>query len=167
MKSLKTHPTCRIGLARFAAIMLLIIALDQLSKFWVLETLGMLENPAPRVITSFFTLVMWWNKGVSFSLLTHDAISPYALVALSLIISAVLARLAMKTTLTAERIGYAMVIGGAVGNVIDRLRFGAVADFLYFHIGDLGWPAFNVADASICLGVGLLLIYLLKHPSRS
>jgi len=112
--------------------------------------------------------VLWWNRGVSFSLLAHGGgVSPWLLVGLSLVICALLLRLAMKATHGAERMGYAMVIGGALGNVIDRVRFGAVADFLYFHSGDLGWPAFNVADAAICVGVGVLLLYLLKSPARS
>jgi signal peptidase II len=59
-----------------------------------------------------------------------------------------------------------MVMGGALGNVVDRLRFGAVADFFYAHIGDLGWPAFNVADSAICIGVGILLVMMLKLPAR-
>ena len=155
----------RVGRVCFLLIMLVVIALDQLSKAWVL---GALNGTSPaQVVTSFFNLVVWWNKGVSFSLLGHNnVVSPYVLVAMSLAISAILARLATRTTVSAERVGYAMVIGGALANVIDRLRYGAVVDFLYFHIDELGWPAFNVADSSICVGVGLLLIYLLKAPSR-
>jgi signal peptidase II len=72
--------------------------------------------------------------------------------------------MALKSERNLERIGYAMVVGGALGNAIDRLRFGAVADFFYAHIGDLGWPAFNVADIAICSGVGLLLLALFMSP---
>ena len=159
------EPTTPIGRTRFILIMLVVILLDQLSKAWVLSVMD--GNAPSKIITSFFTLVLWWNKGVSFSLLGNNTVSPYVLVALSVVISAMLARLASKTTISAERIGYAMIIGGALANVVDRVRYGAVVDFLYFHIGELGWPAFNVADSSICIGVALLLIYLLKAPSRS
>jgi signal peptidase II len=159
-------PQSPITRVRFALITLAVIAFDQLTKYWVLYGLGMAQNPDPRTITSFFTLVLWWNKGVSFSMLTHEAISPWMLVSLSLVISVVLMRMAMKTTAPLERIGYALVIGGAIANAIDRVRFGAVADFLYFHIGALGWPAFNMADSAICIGVGLLLIYLFRPQAK-
>ena len=57
-----------------------------------------------------------------------------------------------------SRIGFALILGGAIGNVIDRLRFGGVVDFLDFYIGDYHWPAFNIADSAICIGVFLILI---------
>ena len=61
----------------------------------------------------------------------------------------------------------ALIIGGAVGNIVDRLRFGAVIDFLYFHLGDLGFPAFNVADSAITVGVTLILMDSLFGEGRS
>lgn len=147
------------------AIVALTMALDQLSKWWLLFPMGM-TNRGPVVVNEFFSLVMVWNRGVSFGIMNDPHRGPYLLVALALVISAVLLRLALKSTIRWERVGYALVIGGALGNVVDRLRYGAVADFFYFHIGSLGWPAFNVADAAICTGVCVLLIMLLKHPSR-
>jgi signal peptidase II len=57
-----------------------------------------------------------------------------------------------------QPLAFSLIIGGAIGNVIDRFVFGAVVDFLYFHIGRYGWPAFNVADSAICVGVGLMLL---------
>jgi signal peptidase II len=56
-----------------------------------------------------------------------------------------------------------MIIGGALGNAIDRIRVGAVADFFYFHLGELGWPAFNIADSAICLGVAILLLRIFRN----
>jgi signal peptidase II len=111
---------------------------------------------------------MVWNQGVSFGMFNRaeHAYMPYFLIAVAVAIAAVLLRLALKSGLRTERIGYAMVIGGALGNVIDRLRFGAVVDFLYFHLGALGWPAFNVADAAICIGVALLLWMMMRHPDK-
>lgn len=149
-----------------AGVAALVMTLDQLNKWYMLEVVRIAER-APLVVTDFFRLVMVWNKGVSFGMLNQPAdYMPWFLVAVAVIIAAVLWRLALKSNLRWERVGYAMVIGGALGNVIDRLRFRAVADFYYFHLGDLGWPAFNVADAAICLGVGLLLVLMVKHPQR-
>lgn len=140
------------------------LLLDQLHKWVMLERLYA-EHAPPIVVTDFFSLVMVWNKGVSFGMFNRPgglALSPYVLILVSLGIAAALVRLAMKSTHALERAGYGLVIGGALGNVIDRLRFGAVADFFYVHVGDLGWPAFNIADSAICVGVFLLLIAMLR-----
>lgn len=141
-------------------ISLLVFVLDQASKYWLIEIYH-IRARAPVHLNEYFSLVMAWNKGVSFSMFSQQ-VPAYVLVALALMISAVLARLCLKSVKQTERIGYAMVIGGALGNALDRVRFGAVADFFYAHIGDLGWPAFNVADTAICLGVGLVFISLMK-----
>lgn len=143
-----------------------VFALDQLSKWWLIHVLHVAQR-APLQLCENFALVMAWNKGVSFSMFAHSAAwMPYVLVLMALVISGVLVRLCLKSAHRWERLGYAMVIGGALGNAIDRLRFGAVADFFYAHIGELGWPAFNVADMAICVGVGLLLFSMVKHPAR-
>lgn len=158
--------TLRASHATIYGIALVTLLLDQLSKWYLLFVVGMPSRP-PIVVNEYFSLVMVWNKGVSFGIFNHPERSmPWVLVAVALVISAVLLRMALKTTLRWERVGYAMVMGGALGNVVDRVRFGAVADFFYAHIGDLGWPAFNVADAAICVGVGVLLIMLMRQPSR-
>ncbi len=148
-------------------IVLLVMVLDQASKYWLLYKVGMIARP-PVAVTDFFSLTMVWNHGVSFGMLSQSAAyMPYVLIALAVGISGILVRLALKSPSCWERGAYAMVIGGALSNALDRIRVGAVADFFYFHLGAFGWPAFNVADSSICMGVGLLLIYLLKHPARA
>lgn len=146
-------------------VTLLTLAIDQLSKWYLLFVVSMPTRP-PIVVTEFFSLVMVWNRGVSFGMFSDPHRTPYVLAALAVVICAVLLRLALKTPHHWERVGYAMVIGGALGNVVDRLRFGAVADFFYAHIGDLGWPAFNVADMAIFFGVAILLIMLWRTSSR-
>ena len=143
-----------------------VFVLDQLTKWWLLEVFHIAQR-SPVSLHENFALVMAWNKGVSFSMFSHSAAwMPYVLSAVAVMISAVLVRLCLKSPHRWERMGYAMVVGGALGNVVDRLRFGAVADFFYAHIGDLGWPAFNIADSAICIGVGVLLISMVKHPAR-
>lgn len=143
----------RLGLSLAA----LVAILDQSSK-WLILTQVM--SP-PRVIevTGFFNLVLVGNRGISFGLFSND--SPWAqpvLAALAFGISIVLLIWLRRaeTRFLAAAIG--LVLGGAIGNAIDRLVHGAVVDFLDFHAMGYHWPAFNVADAAICVGVILILL---------
>lgn len=145
---------------------LVVILLDQLHKWWMLEQLGMATRDSIELLP-FFRLVMVWNQGVSFGMLQQDVdYMRWFLIAVALVICAFMLRFGLRSDLKLERIGYGMVIGGALGNVIDRLRFGAVADFFHFHVGSFSWPAFNVADSAICLGVALLLWMMTFHPQK-
>ena len=143
----------RLGLG----IALYISLLDQATKWLILERI--MVPPRPIEVWPIFNLVLVRNRGVSFGLLnsasewTPILLSAFA-VAVSLFLVAWLRRI--DTRLLAVAIG--LVIGGALGNVVDRLRHGAVVDFLDLHIGGFHWPAFNVADASITVGVLLILI---------
>ncbi|ACJ00937.1 signal peptidase II [Rhodospirillum centenum] len=150
------------------AIAALVMLADQLSKWWVLASaLPCLSGPpgpwcavqAPPIeVTSFFNLVMAWNRGVSFGLFSHEAeFMPYVLIGVALAISAVLVLWLRRTDRAFQAASIGLVIGGALGNVIDRLRFGAVADFLDFHLSGWHWPAFNVADSAIVVGVALIV----------
>lgn len=151
---------------RIGAAILAVILADQLVKWLMLEVVGIATRP-PIEVTSFFRMVMVWNKGISFGMFNEDAgVMPWVFIAIAAGISVWLLRLAVKSPSAAERMSYALIIGGALGNVIDRLRFGAVADFFYFHIGNLGWPAFNIADAAICIGVALLLFLMVRQPAK-
>ena len=66
-----------------------------------------------------------------------------------------------------QPLAYALIVGGALGNAIDRFHYGAVVDFLYFHIGHHGWPAFNVADSAICAGIALMVLIQLREPKKA
>lgn len=137
-------------------IAILIVAFDQLTKWWVLADL--MDPPQIVAVTSFFNLVLVWNRGVSFGLFDSDSHwGPILLSALALTISAVLVVWLRRVGGRLPAVAIGMVLGGAVGNVIDRIRFGAVVDFLDFHAFGYHWPAFNVADSAISIGVGLLL----------
>ena len=108
----------------------------------------------------FFNIVMVWNQGVSFGLLSSDsAITAIALSLLSLAITVIFTIWLFRSTSRFQCIAIALVISGAIGNVIDRVRFGAVIDFLDVHIAGYHWPAFNVADSAISIGVFLLIIH--------
>ena len=131
----------------------LVLAADQASKWWVLTVLDL---PAARqiVLLPVLNLTMVWNRGVTFGMLGN--LGPWAQIVLTVLPLAVVAVLGfwlrrVESWVAAIAIG--AIAGGAVGNVIDRLRFGAVVDFIHAHVGDVSWYVFNVADASIVCGV--------------
>lgn len=109
-------------------------------------------------VLPFFNFVAVWNRGVSFGLFASDsAYGPLLLSALAVVVTIGLIIWLTRAENRLLAAGLGFIIGGAVGNVIDRLRFGAVIDFLDFHMLGYHWPAFNLADAAITLGVALLL----------
>ncbi len=130
---------------------------DQMSKWWILHELMV----PPRIveITPFLNFVLHWNKGVTFGLFNH-ALSwlPYIFIGAAILILLLLLNWLMRTSSLLMALGLGLVIGGAIGNVIDRFRYGAVLDFIDFHIFGYHWYAFNVADTAIVCGVGLLLL---------
>jgi len=146
-----------------------IVAADQAVKAWILSglnlpALGSLEVAGP------FYLTMVWNRGVSFGFLQaqHDLVR-WALAAFSIAVSIVLAVWVRRTERPLFAIAVGLVMGGAVGNVIDRIRFSAVADFLDFTRLYFPW-VFNVADSAITVGVTLMIIDMLwtgTHVSKT
>ncbi|WP_372398422.1 signal peptidase II [Azospirillum sp. HJ39] len=135
-----------------------VVVLDQLSKWWILDRV---MQPIPHVIevTSFFNLVLVWNYGVSFgTFASGGALMPYVLSALAAVIAICLVFWLRQADRWPIALALGFIIGGAVGNVIDRLLHGAVVDFLDFHVGGWHFWAFNVADSGISVGVVVLLI---------
>lgn len=136
-------------------ISLIVFLLDFGTKFWMMKALE-LHSPLP--VFPCFNLYLTLNRGVSFSMFSaNSAFGVWALIGLTGGISALIIYLIQKETEKIARIGYALVLGGAVGNLLDRLRFGAVVDFLDFYLWQYHWPAFNVADSAICIGAALIL----------
>lgn len=114
---------------------------------------------APVEVFPFFNIVMVWNYGVSFGLFpAEDEIARYVLIGFQLFVSVALFVWLLNVSNRILAIAIGMVIGGALGNVIDRFIYGAVADFFDFHLFGLHWYIFNVADAAIVVGVALLLL---------
>ncbi len=144
---------------------ILTIFFDQLSKWWILNVLMVPANTIP--VTQFFNLVLVHNRGASFGIFSDaPGWASIALIVFAIIISIMLAIWMWQAQETLLSVALGLVIGGAIGNVIDRIRFGAVVDFLDFHAGGWHWPAFNVADSAITLGVILLILDSLKTKSE-
>jgi signal peptidase II len=142
---------------RWFALAAAIVAVDQLVKWVVLRAFAPGEQ---RAVTDFFNLVLVFNKGAAFSLFAQapgwqaPMLTVFALGA-SLVVGWFIVRNPGKTVFC---LGLALILGGAIGNVIDRMRFGQVVDFLDLHAFGWHWPAFNVADSAICIGAALLIL---------
>ena len=145
-----------------------VVVLDQLSKWWLMTTFNLFESRP--VIDGFFNLVFVTNSGAAFGLLAGPQVwwrqlffVSVAVLAIGVLIGAY-RHYRLQGTIWVVAIG--LVAGGAVGNLIDRLRFGAVIDFLDFYVKSYHWPAFNVADSAITVGVGLFLLAGMRAESE-
>ena len=137
-----------------------IFLLDFSTKYWALKALIPHD---PVAIFPGFNLYLTFNRGVSFSLFsTRSVMGTWALITLTGAILLLVIYFIQKEKEKLSRIGLAMVLGGAVGNLIDRLRFGFVVDFLDFYWKNYHWPAFNIADSSICIGAALILFQYIR-----
>ena len=136
------------------ALAALVVLSDWATKTWVL---GVFANPPYRIeITSFFNLVLTFNTGVSFSLFAQS--NPrWILVGFSVAVCLGLGLWLWREPRPPLVASFGLIIGGALGNVYDRIFYGAVVDFLDFHIGGWHWPAFNLADSAITLGALIFL----------
>ena len=146
-------------LARGLATAAVVAILDQLSKAAVLAFFGWRVPGDRETVTPFFNLALTYNRGISFGLFNGGAglnAVFFSLAAAAIIVVLVFWLSRVSSPFLAIAIG--LIIGGAVGNVIDRIRLGAVVDFLDFHVGYLHWPAFNLADSAICIGVAAMLL---------
>jgi len=157
-------PLSPLGLA----IAALTVLADQASKLWLLFAFD-LGAKGTVTVTPYFDLVLVWNTGISYGLLTqHSDLGRFALIAFAIAASvALIMWLARVTTpLTAAAIG--LIIGGAIGNAIDRIAYGAVADFFAFHAFGFEWYIFNIADVAIVAGViGLLYDSLVRGHKKA
>jgi len=141
-----------------------VIVLDQLTKWWILT--DVMVPPRRIPITGFFDIVLVHNRGVSFGMFGGaPAWATAVLIAFALLLSAALCVWMWRADGPMLGISLGFVVGGAIGNVIDRIRHGAVVDFLDFHVAGYHWPAFNVADSAITVGVLFLILDSLKSKS--
>lgn len=154
---------------RLGAIAGATLALDQGSKWLVVEAMGLAERLRIEVLPGLVAFRMGWNRGVNFGLFASDAAAMrWALTALALGVSAAVALWALRREDGWFTTGAALVIGGALGNAIDRLRYGAVADFLNVTCCGISNPyAFNVADVAIFAGAAVIVIAPTPETRRS
>lgn len=143
---------------------LLIFIADQASKLLLVDRL--LHGEEIQVLP-FFKLVMVWNAGISFGMFSQSGdLRRWLLIVVALVITVVMFCWLWKARNRLLSTGLGFIIGGALGNVVDRLRWGAVADFFYFHYETWYWPAFNIADSAIFIGVVLLCWESIVNPEN-
>jgi len=138
----------------FYILILAVVVLDQISKYYIQTNMD-LNNSIP-VIEGFFSITYIQNTGAAFSILQGKTIILMliqVLVILTIFVYVLLKKNSLHWTL---KMSLAFIVGGGLGNLIDRISYGYVVDFLHFHF----WPIFNVADISVCIGCGLLIIYV-------
>jgi signal peptidase II len=149
-----------------------VFALDRLTK-WIIETrVSMLDSHV--VIPGFFEIIHSENRGAAFGLFAESASQWRAVLLIGFSMVALIALLVMLWRVSRldrkTAVALALILGGAMGNVFDRVWWGTVTDFLLFYIGSYQWPAFNAADSAIVIGSGLLLLDFVKpkrHPERT
>jgi signal peptidase II len=157
------HPILRL-----IYVALAVVGLDQATKQLVLRLLGYTDEVV--IVEGFFKFVHWGNTGAAWSLFhgNNQALAVVSAVALVLLF---LARRHFSGDTRLGQVALGLMFGGIIGNLIDRLTIGHVVDFLYFHVQtragrEAGFPAFNVADTAICVGVGLVFLLSWSRPAE-
>lgn len=136
---------------------LLAFAVDQATKWFVVHIL--MQPPSPIELLPFLTITLGYNRGVSFGMFADTfGDTPYAMALAQLAILAIAGAFVRRSRNSLELAGFGLIVGGALGNIADRLRRGAVTDFISLHAGDWRWPTFNGADIAITIGVVLFFL---------
>jgi signal peptidase II len=155
-------PARRLGLAT----VLIVFLADQALKLWLLHGAGLAEN-GPFDLAPFLTIVLAWNRGISYGLFQQGTdIGRWLLVVVSFVAAIWLWRWMWRTNERFTVFSLALIIGGALGNGLDRAWYGAVVDFVHLHWGNFSWYIFNIADVAIVVGV-LGLLYESLRPAGS
>lgn len=149
-----------------AAVALPVILLDQASKLWIVGKLAYHESIT--VVENFFEIVHARNPGAAFSFLHDSSIRLPFLISVSIVasVAVIMVYRKLRPDQKLASLALALILGGAVGNLIDRVRLGEVVDFLNVHWYQHYWPAFNVADSALCVGVGLLALDMILEEKR-
>jgi len=148
---------------KLAVISGLVIILDQITKIFILKTLPLYHSIT--IIPGFFNITHIHNPGGAFGFMAHQnsSLRSFLFILLALIAVCLIFYFYKSTNRTHPFLasGFALILGGAIGNLIDRIRFGKVVDFLDFYVHSYHWPAFNVADSAITVGVTIFIFHLL------
>ncbi|HTR02709.1 MAG TPA: signal peptidase II [Thermoanaerobaculia bacterium] len=147
----------------YLAVSLAILFLDQWSKGWITRTMEV--HQSRTIVPDVFDLTYVRNTGAAFGLFASvdSSLKAILLNSIAVVVFLVVSAYALRSSHKSVRlqVGLALILGGAVGNLMDRVRFGYVVDFIDFAVSGHHWPAFNVADSAICIGVGLLFLDML------
>jgi signal peptidase II len=158
----------RTSILLFSVIAVVILILDQVTKWLVTAYIPL--NGGTTLIEGYVNLVHARNSGAAFGILANGAGSYRLLLLVGVSLAATI--IIPWIVITSESIrplllaAYGLFMGGATGNLIDRLTAGEVVDFIDFHVGSLHWPAFNVADSALCVGTALIFVYYLKKSDK-
>jgi signal peptidase II len=142
----------------------LVALVDQGTKWWILNEV--MNPPHVARVTPYLNFVLSLNKGITFGLFNNGYHLAYVFIGAAVVILLLLLYWLIHTTSVIAGIGLGLVMGGALGNIIDRIKYGAVIDFIDFHVFGYHWYAFNVADSAIVAGVGLLLLENLVRTEK-
>ena len=137
-------------------IALFVFFTDQIIKFYVLKHLYLGQEIS--VIKNIFSITFVANKGVAFGLFSNSNF-PFVLISIAVLVCITLVFISLGKARFWIKIAYGLILGGALSNMLDRIRLGEVIDFLDFHI----WPVFNIGDSAICVGVGIFVLNILKN----
>lgn len=147
--------TARARLTAPLALIAAIFISDQLTKLWVLHGADFSNGPIPAL--PFMDITLVWNRGISYGLFQTDGLGRWVLVAVTVAGTAALTVWLLRARHKVVRFALAAIVGGAVGNLVDRVAYGAVVDFVHLHAYGWSWYVFNIADAAIVIGVLVLL----------
>ena len=150
----------------YVTISLAIIVLDTITKWLVSANISL--HDAVTVIPNLFSIVHVRNTGAAFGIGANaeSQVVPLLLNSGAILVFLIVVAYALRTPLSDRtlQVGLHLILGGAIGNLVDRFRFGYVVDFLDFYVRDHHWPAFNVADSAICIGIALLFLDMRRKP---
>jgi signal peptidase II len=155
--------------AAYFIVSLAVLLLDQWTKGIITRTFDV--HQSTTVVGGLFDLTYVRNSGAAFGLFASvdSSIKAVILNSVAVLVFIVVSAYALRSSHKSVRlqVGFALILGGAIGNLMDRVRFGYVVDFLDFSISGHHWPAFNVADSAICVGVGLLFLDMLRNEEEA
>jgi signal peptidase II len=155
--------------AAYFIVSLAVLLLDQWTKGIITRTFDV--HQSTTVVEGFFDLTYVRNSGAAFGLFASvdSSIKAVILNSVAVLVFIVVSAYALRSSHKSVRlqVGFALILGGAIGNLMDRVRFSYVVDFLDFSISGHHWPAFNVADSAICIGVGLLFLDMLRNEEQA
>ena len=147
---------------RFVLLLVAVLGTDQLTKSWALSALFV--SGQQIIVTPFFIFTPVWNSGISFGLLADFPTATGLVIPVFAVLVVIWLYLQLSQLGIVQRVGAGLIAGGALGNVIDRLRFDRILDFIDIHLLGYLWPAFNIADSAIFIGVVAWLYGIMSAP---